>query len=138
MALKEPLSMDECIYFTKREVGKGHVKAWVYRGDCPKCKEGTMGKPKNNKTGKPKIRSKEYQCPKCEYTVDSSEYELSLNVEVKYTCPHCNNIGEIMIPFKRKKVKIFDEELQKEVSAEAVLFQCQKCSKRIEITKKMK
>ena len=39
MALKEPSSMDECIYFTNRTLvgGKGKIRAWVYRKFCPKC-----------------------------------------------------------------------------------------------------
>jgi|SRR3989344_674746 len=138
MTLKEPTSTDECVYFTKREIGKGHAKAWVYKGNCPKCKDGLIGKPRDPKTGRPKIRSEDYECPKCKYCFSKDEYELTLTAEIKYSCPHCNFFGEIKIPFKRKKVKMFDEELQKTVSADALIFNCEKCAKRIEITKKMK
>ena len=65
MTIKEPGSMDELIYFTNRSVGDGNVMCWVYKGPCPQCGEGMMGKPKDEKTGKPKIRAKEYVCPEC-------------------------------------------------------------------------
>ena len=35
--MKEPESMEELIYFTNRAIGKGSVKAWVYKQKCPKC-----------------------------------------------------------------------------------------------------
>ena len=97
-----------------------------------------MGKPKDPKTGKAKIRAKEYVCPECRYTIGMQEYEDTLTANIIYTCPKCGNNGEIQIPFKRKKIKMFNEELQKEISADALQFQCQKCSKKINVTKKMK
>jgi len=138
MKLKQPNSMDECVYFTRRNIGKGKVKAWVFRKLCPKCKKALMGKPKDPKTGKPKIKAKEYVCPNCGYKIEKKQYEESLICNIEYTCPYCSFSGEIQIPFKRKKVKIFDEETQKKKTIEALIFQCQKCNKRIEITKKMK
>ncbi|MCX6707400.1 MAG: hypothetical protein NT001_04650 [Candidatus Woesearchaeota archaeon] len=47
MALKEPQSMDECIYFTRRTTheGKGRIMAWARKMDCPKCRKAKMGKP---------------------------------------------------------------------------------------------
>ena len=90
------------------------------------------------KTGKPKIRAKEYQCPECGYTIPKDEYEETLTTNIKYTCPKCNFSGEIQIPFKRKKVKIFDEEKNKEITADSLRFQCSKCKENIDVTKKMK
>ncbi|MBI2148115.1 hypothetical protein HYU23_00385 [Candidatus Woesearchaeota archaeon] len=137
MALKEPASMDECVYFTNRNLGeKGKIRAWVYRQNCPKCNKALMGKPRDK--GKIKIRATEYVCPNCKYTAQKEEYEDTLTFESKYVCPHCEFTGEVQIPFKRKKVKVFDEETQKQVTAESVRFQCSKCGKSIDVTKKMK
>lgn len=126
--MREPESMDELIYFTQREIGKGNVKAWVFREVCPKCKKGLMGKPVDAKTGKVKIRAKEYVCPKCGFTIEKKAYEETLMCSVKYTCPECGNKGEAEVPFKRKKFQGMD----------AIVFQCSKCGAKIPITKKMK
>lgn len=135
MALKMPESMDECIYFTRRS--KPQAVAWVFKEKCPKCKKAMMGKP-TGPDGKVKIRAKEYVCPECRHTVEKQAYEDTLTANIQYTCPQCSNSGEIQIPFKRKKVKIFDEEEGKEKMAEALQFQCPKCSQKINVTKKMK
>ncbi len=135
--LKEPESMEELVYFTKRAIGSGRVVAWVYRGECPRCKKALMGKPKD-KSGKVMIRAKEYVCPECGYRVPKQEYEGSLTANIKYSCPHCGHKGETQIPFKRKKVKIFDEEEGKEKMVDALQFACDNCKKKINITKKMK
>ena len=126
--VKEPESMEELVYFTQRSVGNGNVRAWVYRGICPKCKKGKMGKPADEKTGKVKVRAKEYVCPECGYTVEKKAYEETLECEIKYTCPECGHSGEIAVPFKRKKFQGMD----------AVVFLCDKCKAKIPITKKMK
>ena len=138
MTLREPTSMDECVYFTNRASDKGKARAWVFREQCPKCHEGLMGKPRDPKTGKPKIRAEEYVCPKCAYTASLEEYEDTLTANVQYTCQKCEKSGEIQIPYQRKKVKIFDEEDQKERTAEALQFQCEHCNEKINITKKMR
>jgi predicted RNA-binding Zn-ribbon protein involved in translation (DUF1610 family) len=135
MALKQPQSMDECIYFTRRS--KPQAVAWVFRESCPKCKKALMGKPRDS-TGKVKIRAKEYVCPACGYIVAKQEYEDTLTANIQYTCPKCNNAGELQMPFKRKKVKLFDEEEGKEIAADALVFNCAKCNERIAVTKKMK
>ena len=93
MALRQPESMDEVIYFTRRAIGNGKAIAWVYRKDCPKCGE-KMGKPVDAKTGKVKSRADIYVCPKCGHTEEKKEHEESLQVEAKYTCPHCGKEGE--------------------------------------------
>ncbi len=69
MALKYPDSMDDCAYFTRRLVGDRKIVTWVFKETCPQCKKGIMGKPKDPKTGKPKIRANEYTCPECGHTV---------------------------------------------------------------------
>lgn len=124
----EPESMEQLIYYTQRTVGKGKVRAWVYRDKCPKCGKGMMGKPVDEKTGKIKIRSKQYRCPECRYTVDKKEYEETLESEIQYTCPECGYTGETAVPFKRKTFK----------GMKAIVFLCDKCGAKIPITKKMK
>lgn len=130
MALKEPSSMGECVYFTRRiigEGGKGRIMAWVYRMDCPKCGKAKMGKP-NDESGHKKIRAKIYVCPNCAYTESKEEHEPKLTVEVKYTCPFCGNSGEATTPYQRKSFE----------GVKAYVFECSKCKKKIGITKKMK
>ncbi len=135
MALKMPASMDECVYFTRRL--KPAVVAWVLREKCPKCKKGIVGKPRGP-DGKVKIRAKEYVCPECGYTAEKQAYEETLTANIQYICPKCNLSGEHQMPFKRKKVKLLDEESGKEVTADALILNCKKCNEKIAVTKKMK
>jgi hypothetical protein len=138
MALRQPQSMDECVYFTNRADKQGNkIKCWVFRELCPQCKEGLMGKPRDPKTGKPKIRAEEYACQKCQFTMEKEAYEDTLTANIEYVCS-CSNNGEIQASFKRKKVQRVDEESQKKVTVDAIRFQCQKCGKNIDVTKKMK
>ncbi|KYK38924.1 MAG: hypothetical protein HXS46_11990 [Theionarchaea archaeon] len=128
MALQEPKSMDELIYFTNRELeGGGQVMCWVRRRECPECGEGLMGKPRK-KTGEIRVRARTYVCPECGYTAGKKEYEETLMAEAKYTCPHCGKQGESTVPFKRKKIKGVD----------TLRITCEHCGKNIDITKKMK
>ena len=138
MSLKEPASMEECVYFTNRTIGSGKIKAWVFRELCPKCGKGVMRKPIDKRTGKPKIRAEEYACPECGHTVEKQEYEDTLTVNIKYTCPHCSHQGEAQHSFKRKKIQRVNEETGKKETVEAIRFQCEECKKNIDITKKMK
>ena len=138
MALVEPKSMDECVYFTNRVSDKGKTRCWVIREKCTKCNKGLMSKPRDPKTGRIQIRAKEFKCSECNYTVAEQGYEDSLTANIQYTCQHCNHNGEIQVPFKRKKVKVFDEENMKSKMIESLRFQCQKCSKNIDITHKLK
>jgi len=135
MTLREPQSMDECVYHTIQLVGEGKARVWVFREKCPKCGKALMAKPRDPKTGKFKIRAKEYVCSECGHTEDIEEYAETLNANIQYTCPYCKNQGELQIPFKRKKVKVIDEETKKQSSKQALIFQCQKCSKDIKIIK---
>ncbi len=139
MSLKEPTSTEEVVYFTRRTLGEhGRVIAWAYRQDCPKCKKAKMGKPKDEKSGKARTRAKEYTCPSCQYIVPKEEYEDSLTMEAKYSCPHCKKQGESTGPFKRKKTAVFDVEKQKKVMIPMVRLACQHCKGNIDITQKMK
>ncbi len=127
MALKEPESMEELVYFTRRTIGeKGKVKAWAYKIKCPKCHKALMGKPVEN--GKVKIRATIYECPNCGYTESKAEHEKKLQLEIKYTCPFCEHKGETTIPYKRKTWQ----------GVKAFVFQCESCGEKIGITKKMK
>ena len=128
MALRQPESMDECVYFTRRSIGKGNVVCWAFKENCPKCGKAKMSKPKDSKTGAVKIRAKEYVCPECNHTVEKVEYEDTLTANISYTCMHCQHKGETTIPFKRKTFE----------GAKALVFQCEKCKGKIPITKKMK
>jgi len=124
--LKQPESMDECLYFTNREIGNGWVKAWVFRKTCPKCEKALMGKPIEK--GKVKTRAKEYVCNECGYKESKEEHESSLTMNIIYKCPYCGFEGETTTEYKRKTFK----------GVPAYVFTCQKCGKKIAITKKLK
>ena len=123
MALVEPKSMDECVYFTNRVLDKGKIRCWVFKEKCPKCGKSLMGKPRDPKTGKIQIRAKEYKCPECNYTLPEQEYEDTLTANIQYTCPYCSHDGEIQVPFKRKKIQILNEETGTKKAAESLRFQ---------------
>ncbi len=124
--LKEPESMDEIIYFTQRTIGAGKTRCWVFKQDCPKCRQAPMGKPVEK--GKVRIRAKEYVCPKCNYSVEKKAYEDTLTANVHYVCPSCSFSGYAQIPFRRKMVQ----------GIPTLQFECEKCKSKINITKKMK
>lgn len=126
MALRFPQSMDECIYFSNRSINDKLVTAWVYRKDCPKCKKAKMGKPVEK--GKVKIRADEYVCPSCGYRENKTEHEESLELQAKYTCPHCGKEGESVTQYKRKNYK----------GVQSFVVACQHCGEAIPLTKKLK
>ena len=127
MALKQPASMNECVYFTRRTTGdRGRIMAWARRIDCGKCGKAKMGKPVDG--GKVKIRSQEYKCPSCGHTESKEEHDPKLTLEVIYTCPHCGKSGEAKIEYRRKSFE----------GVPAYVFECSSCSRKIGITKKMK
>lgn len=127
MSLKQPESMDELVYFTRRAlVPKGRIVAWAFKMECPKCKKALMGKPVEK--GKVRIRATEYVCPECGHSEQKAEHEPKLKVSVEYTCPSCSNEGETQIPYKRKTWQ----------GVPAFVFECEKCGEKIGITKKMK
>ncbi len=126
MALRFPKSMDECIYFSNRSINDNSVTAWVYRKDCPKCKKVKMGKPVEK--GKVKIRAEKYVCPACSYSEGKTEHEESLELQAKYTCPHCGKEGESTTQYKRKNYK----------GVQSFVVACQHCGEAIPLTKKLK
>ena len=128
MALREPESMDECIYFTRRifDNGKGKAMAWVFRKDCPKCGKEQMHKPQGD-DGHVKVGAKEYQGHACSHTVPKDEYEPTLTCDVKYTCSGCGKSGEASVPFKRVSFQ----------GVKAVGFRWASCGQKIGITKKL-
>ncbi len=128
MAIKEPQSIDEVIYFTRRAVGNGNVTAWVYRKQCPKCGKAKMGKPVDAKTGKVKSRAELYACPECGYEEQKTAHEESLKLEAKYKCPHCGKQGESTADYKRKTFE----------GVPSYIVVCEHCSGKIGLTKKMK
>ncbi|MBI2667567.1 hypothetical protein HYX17_02220 [Candidatus Woesearchaeota archaeon] len=133
--IREPASMDECVYHTIRTIGEGRVRLWVLREKCPQCGKALMAKPKDPKTNRFKTRAKEYICSECGHTEDIEKYAEKLDANIQYTCPYCKNNGELVTPFRRKRTKILDEDKQKEVYKEALIFKCGKCDKEIKVAK---
>ena len=127
MQLKKPNNVEECLYFTNRSIGEGFAVAWVYRPVCEKCNKGRMGKPLK-KDGKPMRKAEYYECPECKHQVPNEELEAKLKVEIEYQCPHCGNQGMTVTECERVTFE----------GVKAYVFECEKCNKKIGITKKMK
>lgn len=126
MALKVPESMEECLYFTNRPVGKGNILAWVYRRKCPKCGKAQMGKPVEK--GKVKTRATYYECPICKHKEEKTEHEESLTLEAQYVCPKCGKEGESTGEYKRKNFR----------GVLSYIVVCTHCGEKIPVTKKLK
>jgi len=120
MALRQPESMNELVYFTNRDVGSGSARVWIFRKECPSCKSGIMNKPK--------MRAKEYLCSECGHSIPKTEYEDTLTANVEYVCPECGEKGELSAPYKRKTIK----------GVKTFRVLCLDCGGNIDITKKMK
>ena len=127
MAIKQPKSMDECIYFTNRASEKGKIMAWVLRPECPKCRKGLMGKP-IKKNGKVDKKADIYECPSCKYQESEEKVGEGMPLNVIYTCEHCGNQGETTTPYQRQSFQ----------GVQAYVFNCQKCNEKLAITKKLK
>lgn len=124
-----PKSVEEVYYFTFRKFPEGgQIKAWAYKVPCTKCGEGVLAKPKDEKTGKVKIRSKEFVCNKCGFEADKDETEATAKLEAIYTCPHCKKDGESSAPYKRKSY----------LGVQSYIVECQHCGEKIALTKKLK
>lgn len=127
MECKEPESMDELIYFTRRTLEpKGRVMAWTRKKECPSCKKALMGKPVEK--GKVKIRAATYVCPACGYTEEKKEHEESLTLCADYECPACGKDGVSSAPHKRKTYQ----------GVPSFVVACEHCGHAIALTKKMK
>ena len=86
-----------------------------------------MGKPQK-KGGKIDKKASYYICNSCSYQESNEQVENSLVLNVDYKCPHCGNEGEATSEYKRKSFE----------GVSSFVFECQKCKKKIGITKKMK
>ena len=128
MVYKLPDDMEKLVYFSRRIINGKLVIAWANKKKCPKCGKALMGKPKDPKTGKIKIRSKEIICPACGYTLPKDEYESGIEVIADYDCPHCGKHGQSTAPYKWKT----------RMGVKTIRFTCEHCGKNIDITKKMK
>lgn len=127
MALKKPANVDECLYFTNRAIDSGKAVAWVLRKECPQCGKGLMGKPEK-KGGKIDKKADYYGCSSCGYKESNEDFEKSLVLNVEYKCPYCGNEGETTSEYKRKTFE----------GVPSYVFECQKCHKKIGLTKKLK
>jgi predicted RNA-binding Zn-ribbon protein involved in translation (DUF1610 family) len=120
MVLKQPESVDECLYFTRRKLlPKGSIIAWALRRQCPKCKKALMKKPTK--------RAEEYICPSCAYSEPKEQHEAGVVVNVEYVCPSCGHAGEATTDYKRKPWE----------GRKAYVFFCASCKAKIGITKKL-
>lgn len=127
MNCKQPESMDEAIYFSRRTLEpKGRATAWARKKACPKCKKALMGKPVDK--GKIKIRATEYVCPACGYSEPKAEHEKDLVMCVDYECPFCNH--------KAIGTTSYIPKTYQGVKSRVVI--CEGCGEKIAITKKMK
>ncbi len=125
--LKKPNSIEECIYFTNRTIDSGRAMAWVCRKQCPKCKKDVLKKP-STKSGKPDKKSPIYVCKSCRYEEKNEDVENDLMINVEYKCPYCGNEGETTSEYKRKSFE----------GVPSYVFECEKCKKKIGLTKKLK
>ena len=101
--------------------------AWVFKKECPKCKNGVMGKPQK-KWGKVDKKAGYYVCYSCSYQESNEQLENNLVLNVEYKCTNCGNEGETTTEYKRKTFE----------GVPSYVFECQKCGKKIGVTKKMK
>mgnify|MGYP001587088250 CR=1 FL=1 len=123
----KPTSVEECLYFTNRTIDSGRTIAWVFRKECPKCKKGFMSKPQK-KGSKIDKKATYYICNSCGYQESNEQLENNLIINIEYKCPYCGDEGETTSEYKRKNF----------YGVKAYVFECQKCHKKIGLTKKMK
>ena len=132
--MRQPKSMSELVYFTRRKDEFGLVKLWVFRENCPSCNNAQMGKPVDPKTKKVKSRAKEYVCPECNHIIEKEEYEDSLDANIEYTCPQGHSHEKTM-PFKRQKISIKDLKTGKNKRKLGIMFNCETCDFEIKVPK---
>jgi len=75
---------------------------------------------------------------KIQYRDPTTGQPKTLTINIQYTCPYCGHTDELQTSFKRKKIQRLNEETGKKQAIDAIRFQCSKCGKNIDITKKMK
>ena len=86
-----------------------------------------MGKPLK-KGGKIDKKADNYVCYSCGYQEGKEQFENSLVINVEYKCPDCSFEGETTSEYKRKTFE----------GVPSYVFECQKCHKKIGVTKKLK
>ena len=86
-----------------------------------------MGKPQK-KGGKVDKKAGHYVCYSCGYQESNEQVENSLTINIEYKCPHCGNEGETTSEYTRKRFE----------GVPSYIFECQKCHKKIGLTKKLK
>lgn len=128
MTLDLPNNMEELVYFTRRKINGKQVFCWVEKETCEKCNKGIMAKPKDPKTGRPKVRSPIYVCDTCDNEEDKKTYEAKLTAKANFTCPHCGKEGSATAPYKRKTIQ----------GVATLRLNCEHCGGNIDITKKLK
>jgi DNA-directed RNA polymerase subunit RPC12/RpoP len=129
MAYEIPDSMDDLVYFSRRNIAetRGKTIGWVPKVDCEKCKNGLMGKPVDPKTKKVKVRALEYVCNHCGHIEPKPEHETKLKALIIYECPFCEHRSETAVPFARKSW----------YGKKAIVFQCDKCKEKLGLVKKL-
>lgn len=121
--------MNEVYYHTIRATADGgKIRAWAYKKVCPECNEGVLSKPVDEKTGKYKVRSKEYVCTKCGFECSKDEAEEGVELQAIYTCRACKKEGEYAGPYKRKSFQ----------GVPSYIVVCGHCGEKMPLTKKMK
>jgi predicted RNA-binding Zn-ribbon protein involved in translation (DUF1610 family) len=124
-----PDSIDDILNFTNRKLPDGtKIVAYVPRQICPECKKADMGKPINEKTGRPKIRSKTYECPECGYEEPKQSHEDSCEVIVQYTNPEGTELKKTTASYERKTWR----------GMKSIIFHNEFLDERFGITKRMK
>ena len=126
--LKQPQSMDELMYFSRRTVMDGRVVAWVFKPQCPECGDDRLEKPTNPKTGKKKTRSSKFVCETCGYEEKKKKTEERATVNIHYICPHCEHEGDTTTKYDRRTY----------LGKKAFVFKCDECWQEIPITKRVK
>ena len=67
-------------------------------------------------------------CNKCNYQESNEDVEKDLKIEVNYKCPYCSFEGQTATEYERKNFE----------GVPAYVFACEKCGKKIGLTKKLK
>jgi len=92
MALKQPESTEECVYFTRREVDSGKVMCWVFKEKCPECKKELMGKPVDSGDRKEKTLE-------LDIDEDADEGKIQITITVE-GIDESNNKHEVTFEFE--------------------------------------